>query len=69
MRATSLYILAVVLAALLGLFVLAGLGQVEGGALLDFTTHVLAVLLGVLVTVVKQNGRGVPSVPPRERKQ
>lgn len=62
-------ILAVVAIVMVGLFVLAALGQVESGPLLNFTTHVLAVLLGILGTLSRRNGyaSGWSLRPPRKR--
>ena len=63
-------ILAVVALIMIGLFVLAALGQVEAGPLLSFTTHVLAVLLGILGTLARRNGYGPGwSLPPDKRRE
>ncbi|UCC72337.1 MAG: hypothetical protein JSV86_18515 [Gemmatimonadota bacterium] len=63
-------ILAVVAIVMIGLFVLAGLGQVDSGPLLSFTTHVLAVLLGILGTLARRNGYPPGwSLPPDKRKE
>lgn len=63
-------ILAAVVLILFGLFGLVALGQIDGGLLFSFTTHVLAVLTGVFGTLATRNGKGSTwSLPPKDRRK